>query len=145
MRCRAVVGRSAIVDEARSWVGTPFIWQASAKGQGADCKGLIWGIARELGMPEAGSIYSSMVGDHRGKVDARLLKQGLAATLAQTDVAQPGDVLLLTVGGKAQHLGIVTEGGRMVHTYGKGPRGVIEVPIGKSRPIDSIWTWRSLA
>jgi len=57
-----------------------------------------------------------------------------------------GVVLLLIVGKppKAQHLAFVTEDGRMAHCWGRGPGRVIEVPIGKSRPIDSIWTWRSI-
>lgn len=57
---------------------------------------------------------------------------------------EPSDVLLLVVGGLAQHLAIVTEPGRMIHTMGRGPACVIEVPIGKSRLIDSVWKWRGL-
>lgn len=135
--------RSAIVAEARSWIGTPFVWQQSTKGVGCDCKGLVAGVARELGRPEAASVYALLSNYHA--VDERLLRRGLAEVFDRAAEALPGDVLLLQVAGKAQHLAIVTELGRMVHTYGRGPvQRVIEVPIGRSRAIDSIWTWRGV-
>jgi hypothetical protein len=46
------------VAETRAWLGTPFHWQASRKGVGCDCKGLVWGVARALGMPEADSPFA---------------------------------------------------------------------------------------
>lgn len=136
--------RDAIVAEARSWLGTPFHWQASAKGKGCDCKGLVWGVARELGRPEADSLHANMA-SYGPAVDVRLLKAGLAATFDKRTDALPGDVLLLKVGGRAQHLAILT-GKTMVHTYGRGPRCVVEVPftnIWRSQ-LDSVWGWRGV-
>jgi hypothetical protein len=81
----------------------------------------------------------------RLKVDVALLKRGLAATFAAVlGPPAPGNVLLLVAGGKAQHLAIVTGGGRMVHCWGRGPARVIEVPIDRRWPIDSVWAWRSV-
>src|SRR5881394_3419065 len=37
-----------IVAIARSWIGTPYVHQASLRGAGCDCLGLIRGIWREL-------------------------------------------------------------------------------------------------
>lgn len=39
-----------IVDEARSWVGTPFRHQARIKGLGVDCVGLLVGVGEVLGL-----------------------------------------------------------------------------------------------
>jgi NlpC/P60 family putative phage cell wall peptidase len=44
-----MVTRETIVAAARSWFGTPYHHQASVKGVGSDCLGLIRGIWRELG------------------------------------------------------------------------------------------------
>jgi NlpC/P60 family putative phage cell wall peptidase len=44
--------RAAIVVEARSWIGTPFIHQAAAKGAGCDCAGLIRGVGAATGAVE---------------------------------------------------------------------------------------------
>src|SRR3989338_4143365 len=40
--------RQAIVAAARSWIGTPYRHQASLKGAGCDCLGLVRGVWREL-------------------------------------------------------------------------------------------------
>ncbi len=37
-----------IVAEARSWIGTPYRHQASLKGVGCDCLGLLRGVWREV-------------------------------------------------------------------------------------------------
>jgi NlpC/P60 family putative phage cell wall peptidase len=40
--------REQIVAAARGWLGTPYHHQASVKGVGCDCLGLIRGLWREL-------------------------------------------------------------------------------------------------
>ena len=42
--------RDAIVREAREWVGTKYMHQASVKGAGADCVGLIRGVGFATGV-----------------------------------------------------------------------------------------------
>ena len=37
-----------IVAAARGWIGTPYVHQASCKGAGADCLGLVRGVWREI-------------------------------------------------------------------------------------------------
>ena len=41
-----------IVALARGWIGTPYVHQASVRGVGTDCLGLIRGVWRELIGPE---------------------------------------------------------------------------------------------
>jgi NlpC/P60 family putative phage cell wall peptidase len=41
-----------IVAAARSWIGTPYLHQASLKGVGCDCLGLVRGVWRDLLGPE---------------------------------------------------------------------------------------------
>ena len=100
-----MIRREDIVAEALSWCGTPHLWQASRKGVGCDCKGLVAGVARELGMPEAESLYANMH-SYNTLVDAYLLRRGLEETLRHTQDPQPGDVILMLMGNKPQHLGI---------------------------------------
>lgn len=141
-----MVTRAAIVAEAESWLGTPFHWQQAAKGAGCDCKGLVAGVARELGMPEGQSIYAAMQAGMDGRVDTALLRKGMEDVMLRTDDPKPGDVLLLRMANKPQHLAILT-GPRVIHTYGKGPDRVISTPLAvalRAWPLDSAWTWRSL-
>lgn len=134
-----------VVAEARAWLGTPFHWQASLKGVGADCKGLVAGVARALGLPEGDSLYAG-IGDYGFKVPVALLKEGLAATLTRTAFAAPGDVLLLTMAGSPQHLGIHA-GEHVIHTYNGGPKQVIATRLTaalRAWPLDSAWRFPSL-
>lgn len=134
-----------IVAEAMTWLKTPFAWQASLKGVGADCKGLVWGVARELGLPEAGSLYAAM-SDYGARVPVARLRMGLAATLQRVDPSLPGDVLLLTIAGRPQHLGIHA-GACVIHTYSAGPRQVIATPMAvalRAWPLDSAWRFASV-
>lgn len=137
---------SDVVAEALEWKGTPFVWQASLKGVGADCKGLILGVARELGMPEATSLYAA-ISDYGRVVPVRLLLKGLAATFERAADPQPGDVLVMTMGGSPQHLGFHA-GGDVIHTYNNGPRRVISsrlASVQRAWPIHSAWRFPSLA
>ena len=40
--------QTRIVAEARGWIGTPYLHQATAKGAGTDCLGLLRGVWRAL-------------------------------------------------------------------------------------------------
>jgi cell wall-associated NlpC family hydrolase len=129
--------------EALTWRGTPFHWQASLKGVGCDCKGLIVGVARELLRPEAASLPAK-ISDYGSRVPVATLKAGLAQLFDRVTEPEPGDILLLTFSGKPQHLAIY--GGKtVIHTYNSGPKQVIEQAhpvVARAWPIDSIWRWR---
>lgn len=136
--------RPDIVAEARAWIDTPFHWQASVKGRGCDCKGLIWGVARELGLTEADAFHARLA--NYASVDVALLRAGLRSVFDEVAEMRPADVLLLKIGGQPRHLAFYAGGGRMIHTYGKGPSRVLEVPMGHAwrEAVDSIWTWRGI-
>jgi cell wall-associated NlpC family hydrolase len=137
----------AVVAEAREWLGTPFVWGQSAKGVGCDCKGLVQGVARELGLPEADTFYATFSSYRPDKpVPVALLKEGMAAVFEQVAKPRPGDVLLLKTGGKAQHLGIYC-GATIIHAQGRGTKEWVKETrteaLTKLCPIDSIWRWRN--
>lgn len=142
--------RLAIVAAARAWENTPFVWQQSVRGRGCDCKGLIAGVARDMGFAESESA-EARAGDYDDVVDCRRLLGGMAKLFSPAEIAGPGDVLLLVTGGKPQHLALVTEAEngvplRMIQAYQKGPARVLELPMtGMLRPsIHSIWCWRAV-
>lgn len=136
----------AIVREARAWIGTPFVWGQSQKGIGCDCKGLIQGVARELGLPEADTFYATFSQYRPDKpVPVSLLKEGMAAVFDAAESPKPGDVLLLKVNGKAQHLAIYC-GETAIHAQGGGAKEWVKetrlAALTKMCPIDSVWRWR---
>lgn len=45
-----MISPKEIVDEAATWIGTPFQHQARARGVGVDCIGVVIGVGRALGL-----------------------------------------------------------------------------------------------
>lgn len=125
--------RADIVAAARSWLGTPYHHQASVKGVGCDCLGLVRGVWRDLygREAEAPPPYS------RDWAEARAEETLLAAAkrhlepLASAGAAKPGDVLVFRIRDRAiaKHAGILVAQDRMVH--GQEGVGVVEVHLGR--------------
>lgn len=116
--------RRAAADEARRWIGTPYCHQASARGAGADCLGLLRGVWRAIlgAEPEALPPYSADWSEASG--DERLLAAAMRHLVpVPPDGAGEGDVLLfrMRAGAPAKHVGVLVTGGlapgRMVHAY----------------------------
>ncbi len=124
-----------VVEIAREWLGTPYLHQASKKGAGADCLGLVRGVWRELygREPEQPPAYSRDWSEPSGdEVLWRAAARHLTAKPPRTE-ERIGDVLLFRVrsGSVAKHLGILSvtgAGARFVHAY--CGHGVIESPLG---------------
>lgn len=122
-----------IVDEARRWIGTPYVHQASVFGAGTDCLGLLRGIWRALygSEPEPVPAYSMDWSEPQG--EERLWAAALRHLTPKTDRPEAiGDILLFRMrsGAVAKHLGVATalgEASSFVHAYSK--YGVIESPL----------------
>lgn len=114
------LARAAIVAEARSWVGTPYRHQASAKGYGCDCLGLVRGVWRALIGPEPAAM-PPYTPDWAERGEPELLLEAAHRFLIERPRGQaaPGDVLLFRMedAAPAKHCAILTTDGRMVHAY----------------------------
>ncbi|WP_298126023.1 NlpC/P60 family protein [Brevundimonas sp.] len=124
-----------VVALARDWIGTPYRHQASAKGVGADCLGLIRGLWREVVGPEPAPVppYSPDWAEVGG---AETLLEAARAWLVEVHPAQarPGDVLVFRMsrGAPAKHCGVLSAEGptrKMVHAY--WGRAVVESWMGR--------------
>jgi NlpC/P60 family putative phage cell wall peptidase len=108
----------AVVAAAQGWLGTPYRHQASLKGVGTDCLGLVRGVWREVigAEPEAVPAYSASWAE--AGAGEMLADAGFRHLVAQTGlVFAPGDVLLFRwrAGYAAKHAGIATARNRMIH------------------------------
>lgn len=132
--------RAAIVAEARTWLGTPYRHQASARGAGCDCLGLVRGVWRAFygPEPEAAPPYTP---DWAEACGGETLRDAARRHLHEVDVAgaAPGDVLLfrMQAGAPMKHAAIVSTPGRIIHAY--WGRAVVE-----SR-LTSFWTEKRAA
>lgn len=122
-----------VVAAARGWLCTPYHDQASRRGVGCDCLGLVRGVWREVvgEEPLPVPLYSRDWGEI-GRVE--VLAEAAARVLLPADPAllEPGMLLLFRMrrGAIAKHCGIVTEIGpvpRFLHAYER--LGVIEEPL----------------
>ncbi len=123
----ATISRLQIIDAARAWIGTPYVHQASAKGAGSDCLGLIRGVWRELygEEPEAPPPYTPDWNERRG--DEALLAAAARNMLKREGAGyEPGDVLIFRVAadGPAKHCAIATSPNHFIHAY--AGRAVVE-------------------
>src|SRR5262245_54289062 len=88
--------RAAIVAEARAWIGTPYRHQASVKGIGCDCLGLVRGVWRGLlgAEPEVAPPYARDWAEASGQESLAEAAARHLVPLAELDKFSPGDVLL---------------------------------------------------
>lgn len=109
-----------IVGVARGWIGTPYRHQASLRGIGCDCLGLVRGVWRELygAEPEAVPAYSGSWAETPAARDEPL---AAAARRHLQEIDKKGfatgDVLLFRWRRHlpAKHLGIAVSATRMIH------------------------------
>lgn len=123
--------RSDAIARVRAWVGTPYVRGASLRGVGADCLGLIEGVALELtGRPirPRGAFRP----DWSAMTD--LLAEGEARGFVPIAVAQvqPGDVVAIRYTSRTpEHLAVMTSERHMVHA--SEIAGVVEVHLAQLR------------
>ncbi len=120
-----------IVAEARRWLGTPYIHQASCRGAGTDCLGLLRGVWRELyGVePEAVPAYTADWSEADG---VERLLQAAARNLELVGLPSPGDVLIfrMRAGSVAKHVGLMSaDGGAPAFIHAYSGHGVVESPL----------------
>ncbi len=114
-----MIARPNIVAAARGWIGTPYRHQASVKGIGCDCLGLVRGVYRELFGAEPEDVPPYTPGWGEGGAEA--LRDAAARHLVPiaVEMAREGDVVLfrMTRGGVAKHAAILTAPNTMIHAY----------------------------
>jgi NlpC/P60 family putative phage cell wall peptidase len=119
-----------VVAAARGWLGTPYHDQASVRGVGCDCLGLVRGVWREVVGPEPLPVPAYT--RDWGEIGRReVLAEAAARVMLPADPARlaPGMLLLFRMrrGAIAKHCGIATGSGTFIHGYER--LGVIEEPL----------------
>jgi cell wall-associated NlpC family hydrolase len=92
--------RDRIVQLARSFLGTPYVWAGAGRG-GVDCSGLVYAVFRRMHIRLDHSSYA------------------LWADLRHVRRPRPGDLVFF---GSASHVGIYIGRDRFIHAPGTGDR-----------------------
>ncbi len=125
-----------IIEITKSWIDTPYLHQASAKGAGADCLGVVRGVWREAFGKEPLPVPPySPTWYNQGDGEA-LLNAAETYLSAKKNAYAPANILVFRMlrTGPAKHMGIVTAENRFVHAY--AGRAVTE------NWLTSFWTTR---
>lgn len=125
----------AVLNAARDWIGTPYLYGGALRGVGCDCVGLargVWAQATGLAMPSTGPIAPDW---HLEQGSGAILRAArpFTAKIPQ-DQVQPGDFALFRLAPHSgpQHLGVISSvtGGRfdrLIHCIER--QGVVETAI----------------
>jgi NlpC/P60 family putative phage cell wall peptidase len=126
-----------VIAVARDWLGTPYHDQASVKGVGCDCLGLVRGVWRDVVGDEPLPLprYSRDWGETGTREPLAEASRTVMLEVPVTEMT-PGALILfrMRAGAVAKHCGILTAPERFVHAYER--TGVIE------ERLDSAWRRR---
>jgi len=137
---------SIVVDEARQWIGTPWVHQARTRGLGCDCVGLVGGVAVALGAVHARwweQEFDLLHGGYAQTPGRQMLRAACDKYMDRVaGAAQSGDVMLMRFGPEPQHLAIYARSDdgaeTMIHAYSPAGRTV-------EHRINSAWKARIVA
>ncbi|MCT2538539.1 peptidase [Sedimentimonas flavescens] len=129
---RIGVKRDMALQCAREWIGTPYQHQASVKGAGTDCLGLLRGIWRALYGCEPEAIPAYTPDWSEPSRDERILISARTHMIEGHGAMVPGQVLVFRMrdGAVAKHVGLMSAGrerAAFIHAY--TGHGVIESPF----------------
>lgn len=114
------IARDDVVGAARLWLGTPYHHQASLRGVGCDCLGLVRGVWRDLygDEPEAPPPYSANWAES-GREESLAAAAFRHLQPLALGAEQPGDVLLFRWRAHlpAKHCAILTAPGHILHAH----------------------------
>jgi cell wall-associated NlpC family hydrolase len=125
-----MVTRKDIVDKAREFIETPFHHQGRLKHIGIDCVGLIYCVAKELGI----KIHDKTDYGRAPRPDVLLTEIRKSLDEISIEEANIGDIFIFWIKRKSwpQHVAIISDYG-MIHAYADIKKVVEHV-------IDEKWT-----
>ncbi|HWR15175.1 MAG TPA: hypothetical protein VN577_10120 [Terriglobales bacterium] len=126
-----------VIEESRTWIGTPYAHMAMVKGAGVDCAMILKAVYEKV-FPElfAGVEIEYYPPDwHLHRDDERYVDNILryAEEIPESEV-QPGDIVVIKFGRSFAHGGIVTGWPNVVHAY-MNARCVIEEDFLKNKEL----------
>lgn len=139
--------RSAIVSEARSWLGTPYHLGACLKGAGCDCATLLLGIYQACGLigEEELGVFSGDWFHHASREEYMMRVLRHAYKVAETTCyrstqALPGNIVLTRTPGSRlyNHGCLVLDWPHVVHAIHPG---VMEIDASR----DPMWAFEQIA
>jgi NlpC/P60 family putative phage cell wall peptidase len=108
--------RRRVVDEAYSWLGTPYHHRARVKGSGVDCLMILCEIYHACGLIPYVNPPDYPPDWHLHKTEQRYL-DGVLRYAIETDRPQLGDVMLFQFGHCFSHAAVVVGDDLLIHAH----------------------------
>lgn len=115
--------RNRVIQEALTWIGTPYLHRGRIKGVGVDCAMLIASVFEARGLiPRVEVAYTRDWYLHRDEEVFLGYVERFAVRLPSVDLALPGDIALYRFGRCVAHGGLLLDGGsvpswRIIHAH----------------------------
>ena len=108
--------REAVIEEALTWLTTPWHHAAGVKGAGVDCVNLLAEVYTAVGLMERPIIpyYPQDIMMHRNK-ETCLCE--IEKYTHEVDEPMPGDIVLWKFGRIQSHAGIIIDWPTVIHSY----------------------------
>lgn len=121
--------RAAVVDEAHSWLRTPYHHQARIKGAGVDCVWLLVEVFKTVGIVSADFDPGNYSGEWYFHHEDEIYLAGVLGHGAkQVEVPQAGDVALYKFGRCVSHGAIIVQTSpELVGIHASRPAGNVEL------------------
>jgi NlpC/P60 family putative phage cell wall peptidase len=119
-----IITRARVVAEARTWIGTPYHHQASLRGIGTDCIGLVLAVCRTFDIGHDGVLpaYSRDWAEATG-TETLLAAAHRHLVSVSPSAALPGDVLIFRYRAHAvaKHAGFLATSSTFIHALENAP------------------------
>lgn len=114
--------RQYVIDEARTWKGTPYQHKGRIKGIGCDCGGIIYQVYNPLLGPfkPFPKDYAQDWAVHR---ENEIYLSFIEPYVEQVMKAIPGGIALFKVGRNFSHAAVCTEKNTFIHAWGRTQHG----------------------
>lgn len=125
--------RHAVVQEARSWLGTPYHHQGRVKGAGVDCGTFLLEVFHRAGLIPHVDPGPYSHDWHMHREDPHYLQELERHARRVFRVPMPGDIVMFRYGRQAAHGAIVVEWPVVIHSY--VGRGVVMEDVEANREL----------
>ncbi len=105
------------VQEALTWLGTPYHHQGRVKGVGVDCGTLICEVYEKVGLMDHLDPRPYPPDWHMHQMGERYLKHIRSVCFEVDGPPEPGDIVLYKIGKCVSHGAIVVEWPTIIHSY----------------------------
>jgi cell wall-associated NlpC family hydrolase len=130
--------RALVLEEAFTWMGTPFAMNAAVKGPqgGVDCSRFIWESYRKLGIPVPALPEHWPLDWFMHKMaDAEPLLNLIRSVYLEVESPQPADIAVFRKGRALSHSALVVHWPRLIHAHAFGLGSTVQYGDARQWPL----------